>query len=131
MARFRIPLLLVLGAAALASRAPAGGLVFERASIQVAAQPGQKVVHVEFPFRNSGDKPVTITSVETSCRCTSADTSKKTYAAGEKDAVSVDFAVGAQEGAVVKTVTVATDGPELSPFILTLRVDIPPAGAAR
>jgi hypothetical protein len=116
---------------AFALPASAAGLAFEHDSIEVAVRAGQKVVHVEFPFHNSGDKPVTIMSVETSCRCTSADTSKRTYAPGEKDAVSVDFTVGGQEGAVVKTVTVATDGPELAPFTLTLRVDIPPAGASR
>jgi Protein of unknown function (DUF1573) len=131
VARLRIPLILALGSVALASPAPAAGLAFERESIEVAAQPGQRIVHVEFPFRNSGDRPVTITSVETSCRCTSADTSKKTYAPGERDSVSVDFSVGGQEGAVVKTVTVATDGPELAPFTLTLRVDIPAGGAPK
>ncbi len=131
MTRFRIPLIFALGAIVLASRAPADGLAFEREGVAVVAQPGQKVVHIEFPFRNSGDKPVTIISVETSCRCTSADTSKRTYAPGERDAVSVDFTVGGQEGAVTKTVTVTTDGPELNPFTLTLRVNIPLAGAAK
>jgi hypothetical protein len=127
MTRLRFPLLLALGAAFLTPGARAG-LVWERETIDAAAQPGQKVVHVEFPFRNSGDKPVTIVSVETSCRCTSADSSKKVYAPGEKDAISVDFTVGGQEGVAVKSVTVTTDGPELTPFTLTLRVTIPRAG---
>jgi hypothetical protein len=109
----------------------AGLLKWERESVDVAAQPGQRVVHVDFPFMNCGNKPVTIVSVETSCRCTSADSSKKTYAPGEKDAISVDFTVGSQEGLVVKSVTVTTDGAELSPFTLTLRVTIPRPDRAR
>ncbi|HEY5079554.1 MAG TPA: DUF1573 domain-containing protein [Opitutaceae bacterium] len=103
----------------------ADGLQWERYTIEVAAQPGQKVVHVEFPFRNAGDRVVTIVSVETSCRCTSADTSKKSYSPGEKDAVSVDLAIGAQSGLVEKSVTVTTDGPELKPFLLSLKVRVP------
>jgi hypothetical protein len=114
----------------LASPSRAASLKWERESIEATAQPGQKVVHVEFPFRNAGDRTVTILSVETSCRCTSADTSKKSYAPGEKDAVSVDFAVGGWTGVVDKDVTVTTDGPETKPVVLSLRVTIlPPAPA--
>jgi Protein of unknown function (DUF1573) len=129
VAPFRIPLFLALGLFGLAPRAPAAGLVWERESIEVTALPGQRVVHAQFPFRNSGTKPVTIASVETSCRCTSADSSKKTYAPGEGDAIRVDFAVGDQEGVVYQSVTVTTDGPELSPFTLSLRVTLPPTPA--
>jgi hypothetical protein len=120
-----IRLLALAALAAGASPAPSAGLTFERKSLSVTAQPGQHVVHADFPFRNDGDRTVTITSLETSCRCTSADCSKKSYAPGEKDAVGVDFAVGAQSGLVVQSVTVTTDGPELEPFTLVLRVTIP------
>lgn len=125
MLRLRIPLFLALGLLGPASSSWAAGLVWERETIEVAAQSGQRVVHVEFPFQNAGVRAVTIVSVETSCRCTSADSSKKVYGPGERDAIRVDFAVGANEGVVEKTVTVTTDGPEPSPFILTLRVAIP------
>jgi hypothetical protein len=121
----RIRLVALAATLVSASHALAAGLSWERQSIAVTAQPGQRVVHVDFPFRNAGDKTVTITSLETSCRCTSADCSKKSYAPGEKDAVGVDFAVGAQSGVVVQSVTVTTDGPEAEPFTLTLRVTIP------
>jgi hypothetical protein len=126
LTRLRPLLASLLGIAALASPVLAAGhLRWECQNIEVTAEPGQKVVHVDFPFRNSGDRAVTLISVETSCRCTAADTAKKIYAPGEKDAVGVDFAVGAQTGTVVQSVTVTTDGPELEPFYLTLRVTIP------
>lgn len=126
----RIPLLLALG---LLGAAPmlGNGLSWEHEHIEATAQPGQRVVHVQFPFRNAGDKAVTILSVETSCRCTSADTSKKVYAPGEKDAVSVDFAVGGWTGVVDKDVTVTTDVPESKPVVLSLRVTILGAAAAK
>jgi hypothetical protein len=117
--------LLALAGVLGSSPARAAGLKWERESVDVAALPGQKVVHAEFPFRNAGDRTVTILSVETSCRCTTADTAKKSYAPGEGDAVSVDFTVGANEGVVDKTVTVTTDGPEARPFVLSLRIRIP------
>jgi hypothetical protein len=105
--------------------ARAAGLQWQTERVEAAALPGQRVVHAEFPFRNAGDRTVTILSVETSCRCTTADTAKKSYAPGERDAVLVDFTVGANEGVVEKTVTVTTDGPEPGPFVLALRVTIP------
>jgi hypothetical protein len=130
--RPRIPVLLALVVFSTVPSAWAAGLLaWERESIAVTALPGQQVVHVEFPFRNSGDKPVTIVSVETSCRCTCADTSKKVYAPGERDALAVDLAVGAREGVVVQSVTVTTDGAEAEPVYLTLRVTIPPASPAK
>jgi hypothetical protein len=118
-------------AAALASPAHAAGLEWERREAAVTARPGQRVIHVAFPFRNAGDKVVTIVSVETSCHCTSADTSKRSYSPGETDALGVDFTLGAQDGVVVQSVTVTTDGPELQPFVLTLRVTIPAAAPPR
>jgi hypothetical protein len=122
----RIPAIALIGILC-ASPAWATGLQWERESIDATAQPGQRVVHAEFPFRNAGDRVVTITSVETSCRCTTADTSRKSYAPGDKDSLNVDFTVGANEGVVEKTVTVTTDGPEPKPFVLSLRVTILPA----
>jgi hypothetical protein len=130
--RLRVPLFLAVAVLSAAPSARAAGiLTWERESVAVTAQPGQQVVHVEFPFRNSGDRPVTIVSVETSCRCTSADTSKKVYAPGERDALAVDLAVGAREGVVVQSVTVTTDGAEPEPVYLTLRVTIPHASPAK
>jgi hypothetical protein len=129
----RLPRLLPLTFALLAAATPAfsAGLQWERESVEVTAQPDARVVHVDFPFRNTGDTVVTIVSVETSCRCTSADTAKKSYAPGEKDVVGVDFTVGAQSGVVEKSVTVTTDGPELRPVVLSLRITILPAAAAK
>jgi hypothetical protein len=129
--RLLLLLFIVLASAGVTARGSGAGLVWERENIEVTAQPGQRVVRVEFPFRNAGDKVVTIASVETSCRCTSADSSKKSYAPGERDAITVDFAVGDQEGVVYQSVTVTTDGPEPNPFTLAFRVTIPPAAPAK
>ncbi len=127
MSRRLFPLLFGLVSICADPARAAGLLQWDRDLIEVAAKEGQKLVHVAFPFRNAGDKPVTIVSVETSCRCTSAETSKDTFAPGEKGTLAVDMRVGGQEGVVEKSVTVATDGAEPKPFVLSLRVTIPAA----
>jgi Protein of unknown function (DUF1573) len=131
MHRLRPLLLAAFGILAISASAAAAGLQWDRESIEVTAQPDQQVVHVDFPFRNAGDKVITIVSVETSCRCTSADTAKRSYAPGERDKVGVDFTVGAQSGVVEKSVTATTDGPEPMPVVLSLRVTILPAAPAK
>jgi Protein of unknown function (DUF1573) len=129
----RLTRFLPVAFALLAAATPAfsAGLQWDRESVDVTAQPDARVVHVDFPFRNTSDRVITIVSVETSCRCTSADTAKTTYAPGEKDVVGVDFTVGAQSGVVEKSVTVTTDGPELKPVVLSLRITILPAVPAK
>jgi hypothetical protein len=131
MPRRRIALLSLFCLMGAASQALADGLKWECDSLEATAQPGQRVVHVQFPFRNAGDKAVSIVSLETSCRCTSAYTLKKSYAPGEKDVVGVDFTVGGWTGVVDKEVTVTTDGPEAKPVVLSLRVTILPAPPAK
>src|SRR5580658_5687205 len=109
----------LLGAA---SQAWATGLVWDRLNIDVAAQPGQRVVSVSFPFRNSESGPVTLVSIETSCRCLSADVPKMRYGPGEKGAVGVDFTVGNQTGVQDKSVIITTDDVREKPVRLVLRV---------
>lgn len=50
---------------------------------------GTDVQHVDFGFRNGGDKPVTIRSVATSCGCTVTKSDKKVYGPGESGTLEV------------------------------------------
>jgi len=115
---------LVLILTAPASLAMEAALAWDTQLISVSAAPGQRVVHSSFGFRNASASPVAILSLETSCRCTSADSDKRTYAPGEKGKVEVTFAIGDQEGVQEKAVTVSTDEPGARPSILVLRVAI-------
>jgi hypothetical protein len=101
--------------------------VWEKTSVHVAATPEQRTVTVEFPFRNGRGAAVTILSLETSCRCLSATSRQMTYAAGEKGMIEVALAIGHQQGALEKSVTVTTDAPDTGPTELTLTVDVPAA----
>lgn len=122
----RVPvLILLLVLAARPGRAADPAFAWERTSVQVAAQPDQRVVTVAFPFRNARAVAVTILSLETSCRCLSATAPQMTYAAGQKGVIEVALAIGSQEGSLEKSVTVVTDAPDARPTELILRVNVP------
>jgi len=69
----------------------------------------QTEVKAAFPFKNTGDHPVTITGVQPSCGCTTAVPDKKTYAPGESGEIAVVFHPGERTGKQGKYITVLTD----------------------
>jgi hypothetical protein len=94
-------------------------------SIHVAAKPGQDVLYMSFPFRNTGKAAVAVVSVEPSCRCVAAQADKASYAPGEKGTVEASFSVVGQTGVAEKTILVTSDDAPLNPVRLEIRVDIP------
>ncbi len=110
---------------ALLARPAGAALSWDTLAVDRVAALGAPSIDVAFRFRNSGAAPVTITSVRTSCGCTSADLTKKDYAPGESGEIKVTYRFAGQVGAQEKTVSVTTsDAPE-RPTILSLRVQIP------
>lgn len=71
--------------------------------------PLQTTLDVAFAFRNTGDKPVTIRSVQTNCDCLAAATDKTTYQPGEAGLITARFTVGDRYGLYQRAVTVVTD----------------------
>ncbi|HXA80285.1 MAG TPA: DUF1573 domain-containing protein, partial [Opitutaceae bacterium] len=100
------------------------GLSWEAEKIVVSAKLEQQDVRSDFVFRNGSDHPVTITSIDTSCSCTMADSMKRTYAPGEKGSIRAIFEAG-DAGWHKVYVTVATDGPKSEPTRLELDVEVP------
>jgi hypothetical protein len=84
----------------------------------------QKKVKVGFPFKNTSDHPVTITSVKTDCGCVTAEPSETSCPASRKAMVIVTFDVAGLTGLQEKYVTVTTDEPNQPPTRLLLRVNI-------
>ena len=78
-----------------------------------------------FTFRNMGLEPVSITSVQSSCGCTTTDLEKRTYAAGESGTIEARFDFGKRTGLQVKEIYVTTDAPNMLKEILELKVHIP------
>jgi hypothetical protein len=119
----RIPsvilVLLAGGPACLAS------LQWETTALQLKARPGQESLTAAFPFRNSGDKPVRILSVDPSCSCVSAEPDKAVCAPGETGAIRVQLNLTGYIGHLTRTLAITTDDPTGRFAQLVLTVDIP------
>lgn len=103
----------------------AQAVTWETRELVLEAEPGGAQVEGVFTFTNQSESDVTITSVKTSCGCTTAKLEKTTYGPGESGQIAVAFAVGDRTGDQVKKVVVRTDAPESPVTTLTLKVGIP------
>jgi hypothetical protein len=100
-------------------------LHFDQPLVEVTPDIHQRSVTSEFPFSNTTDHSVTITSVTTSCGCTVADVETRAYEPGTTGKLSCSFFVGDRSGVQNKTITLAlAESPER--ISLTLRVNLPP-----
>jgi len=77
-------------------------------SAELRPKPDEAQVVATFPFTNAGSEPVTITSLRTSCDCTTASLAKHTYAPGEGGSITATFTVGGRTGPQTKTILVRT-----------------------
>lgn len=84
-----------------------------------------KMFVAEFPFINTGEKTVTLLSIDSSCGCTVAETEKKTYAPGESGVIKASFDFGVRTGQQTKQIRVVTDGQPQQRIDLVLKIDIP------
>lgn len=79
-----------------------------------------------FRFTNSGKNTVKITSIHSSCGCTTADLEKRVYAPGESGEIEAVFIYGTRTGKEHKVITVVEEenGDERS-TMLEIFVEIP------
>ena len=101
-----------------------GALTWSSTKVEAVAKGGQESFETVFPFKNTGNKPVKIVSVQTSCGCTTATLAKTTYAPGESGELKTAMDLRERTGWQDRTITVTTDSTP-SPTVLTLRVKIP------
>ena len=78
-----------------------------------------------FKYKNTGDKPVKITSVHPSCGCTTAALAKDVVGPNESGEITATFRIGDRSGVQMKTITVLTDDQPTQPTILKLKATIP------
>lgn len=114
--------ILILFLAVVSSPAWAG-LEWEATFREVSAGPGAKTVVVEYPFRNPGPEAIGISSIQTSCGCTSAKPDIKEVPPGGKGVLEVRFDVGNRKGEQVKGIIVRTS--DQVKHKLVLRVALP------
>jgi len=74
-----------------------------------------------FEFKNTGNTPVLIQNVQTSCGCTTASKPEAPIAPGKKSEISVKYDTN-RVGAFEKTITVTTNVGE--PIVLTIKGNV-------
>jgi hypothetical protein len=115
-------LALVLLAAVHASAA----LAWKTQHVSLRTVPLQRTTATAFEFTNTGDQPVTITSVDTSCDCLEAAASARVIAPGASGRIDARFTIGDRFGLYQRTIIVSTDDGQ-PPAALVVTLDVPEA----
>jgi len=80
---------------------------------------GVKAVY-DFTIENTGDAPLNISRVKTSCGCTASDVQKSVLAPGETTALKVEYNTEGRPGRFTKKVTIFSDDPNRGQSYVTL-----------
>lgn len=100
-------------------------LVLDGSVVEVKPKPEDEVVEVAFTFRNMGEKPVTVLSLESGCSCLSSSLDARTYAPGASGTGKAEFKVSSFVGRHEKSVTVTTDDPAHPKWVIPFVLDVP------
>ena len=111
--------------AVLSAASAQASLTWKTRTLELDAKLADEAVRGHFEFVNQGDSPVTITSIKTSCGCTTTKLDKKTYAPGESGSIEAHFRVGDSKGTQAKKIVVRTDEKKAAVTTLTLKVNVP------
>ena len=101
------------------------GLQWETTDLAFSPTPMDKSVRGNFVFQNTGDVPITIIQVRSSCHCTVATPDRERYAPGESGVIDVVFEHVKRPGEQRKRVYVFTDDATSPMSVLQVRVDMP------
>jgi DNA-binding XRE family transcriptional regulator len=101
-----------------------GALTWEAKTADLHPTLADKEAIAHYKYKNTGDKPVKISSVRASCGCTTAALAKDVVAPGETGEITATFTIGNRIGVQKKTITVVTDD-QPDPTLLTLTATIP------
>ena len=84
-----------------------------------------QVVEIPFVVKNTGDKPLIISSVQPGCGCTVADKPEKPILPGSEEKIVAKFnSEGQSEGAHTKTVTVTANTKPSTSHMLSFQVNV-------
>ncbi len=122
--KYRV-ILLFLGFSLAGSFSAPAALTWESKDADLHPSIIDKTAIAHFKYKNTGDKPVKITSVHASCGCTTAALKKDVVDPKESGEITATFNIGGRSGVQTKTITVVTDDEPLKPTILTLKATIP------
>src|SRR5580700_9142123 len=100
------------------TRLAMGGLTWSSTKIEGNPTAGQESFEAVFTFKNTGEKPVRIISIEPSCGCTTATAEKKSYAPGETGELKAKVDLRGRAGHQEKIIAVTTDDTPKAPVSL-------------
>ena len=115
-------ILLILLASALPCLA---SLEWSTTDLTLKTAVGQARAVAVYRFRNSGDRPVHIVSLDPSCECMAAQPGKAVYAPGETGEIRVEVSLAGYSGRLRRSLAVETDDPDHRYTDLTLTIDVP------
>ena len=103
------------------------GLEFDKPEQSKVVQVQDTEIATKFSFKITGDKPVKILDIQTTCSCVRAQTEdgRMLFQPGETGVIDTAFEVGAFEGELTKEVIVTTDDAKRPGTNLRLSLSIP------
>ncbi len=109
---------------ALVASAPAA-LTWESTEADLHPGLSDKTAVAHFKYKNTGEKPIKITSVHPSCGCTTAALAKDVVEPNESGEITATFNIGDRSGVQTKNITVMTDAEASQATVLKLKATIP------
>lgn len=76
-----------------------------------------------FVVKNTGNAPLILTNVQSSCGCTTPSWTKEPIAPGKTGKIDVTFDVNGRPGAFTKTVSIYSNG-KTGSFVLTIKGNV-------
>lgn len=82
-------------------------------------------VTCEFKFTNTGDKPLLVLDIRTSCGCTTPSYTKEPVLPGKQGTIKVSYSTTGRVGSFDKKITVFTNEPD-NVYTLTIKGEVLP-----
>jgi len=98
---------------------------FETKEIDFGTHNEGEILDTVFKFKNTGEAPLVITNVKTSCGCTTPYWPKKPIQPGETDEIKVRFNTNHKPGKQTKTITIHANTKNLTETIQIKAYNIP------
>ena len=106
-----LSLLILVSSISLAQEANVPGpvITFEESEFNFQdIHQGDKVEHI-FNFENTGDSPLIITNIQTTCGCTATDWEREPILPGSKSSIKVSFNSAGKMGRQNKVITIISN----------------------
>lgn len=101
------------------------GLVVDGEPIEINPRPEEDEVEKTFTFRNTGDKPVRVFKLDSTCSCLEASLDKAEYAPGEKGTGKARFKVSSFVGRHEKSIQLFTDEDAEPDVVVNFVLNVP------